>query len=163
MISAIFELPTSLLASTSVLPHVNASLNLLATILLLTGFWLIKSGRERAHRTVMLTTFVVSCVFLVCYLSHKAIHGDTPFPRQTYPTMAIFYYIMLATHVLLAMAVPFLAFVTIWLGLRDRRAAHRRLARITFPVWLYVSITGILVYLFLYQWFVVATESGATG
>ena len=157
---AFLELQQSLVASASILPHVNASLNLLATILLLTGFWLIKSGREKAHRNVMLTTFAVSCVFLVCYLTHKAQNGDTPFPRQQFPTMAIFYYIMLATHVLLAMTVPFLAIATIVLALRDKRQAHRRLARITFPVWLYVSITGILVYLFLYQWFVVAPLPG---
>jgi len=145
------DLQNCVLATESVLPHVNASLNLLATVMLLTGLWLIKSGRERAHRNVMLATFGVSTVFLVCYLTHQ------------YPIAAIFYYIMLATHVLLAMAVPFLAIATIWLGLRDRRQAHRRLAKITFPVWLYVSVTGILVYLFLYQWFLVPQVPGAGG
>jgi len=157
------DLQNCVLATESVLPHVNASLNLLATVMLLTGLWLIKSGRERAHRNVMLATFGVSTVFLVCYLTHKALYGDTPFPRHQYPIAAIFYYIMLATHVLLAMAVPFLAIATIWLGLRDRRQAHRRLAKITFPVWLYVSVTGILVYLFLYQWFLVPQVPGAGG
>ncbi len=146
-------MPVDLMATASVLPHINASLNLLATILLLTGYWLIKSGREKAHRNVMLSAFVVSCAFLVCYLAHKYYYGDTPFPRERYPQVVVFYWVMLASHVLLAMTVPFLAIATIVLALRDRRAAHRRMARITFPVWLYVSVTGILVYLFLYQWF----------
>ncbi len=147
-------------AMESVLPHVNASLNLLATVLLVTGLLLIKAGRERAHRNVMLAAFAVSCAFLGCYLAHKAIHGDTPFPRSAYPAWAVPYYILLASHVLLAVTVPFLAIATIVLALRDRRTAHKRLARITFPVWLYVSVTGVLVYLVLYWWCVPAPAAG---
>jgi putative membrane protein len=147
-------------AGGSILPHINASLNLLATVLLLAGIALIRSGRERAHRNVMLAAFAVSCGFLGCYLAHKAMHGDTPFPRDQYPAWAVPYYIMLASHVLLAVTVPFLATATIVLGLRDRRAAHKRLARITFPVWLYVSVTGVLVYLVLYWWCVPAPAAG---
>lgn len=149
------------MANTSVLPHVNASLNLLATILLLTGFVLIKARRERAHRIVMLSAFAVSCVFLVCYLVYHFQHGRTDFPRAQYPSIAPWYLGMLASHIILAALVPFLAIATIVAGLRDRRVAHRRLAKVTFPVWLYVSVTGVLVYLVLY-WWCVPTAPAAT-
>lgn len=142
----------SWLAAGSVFPHLNASLNLLATLLLLLGFVLIKSGRERAHRNVMLTAFAVSCVFLVCYLTYHFQHGRTDFPRDDWPAVAPFYLAMLLSHVVLAAVVPFLAAATIVAGLRDRRRAHRRLAKLTFPIWLYVSVTGVLVYLVLYWW-----------
>ncbi|HMP80482.1 MAG TPA: DUF420 domain-containing protein [Pirellulaceae bacterium] len=142
-----------LLLAESMLPHLNVSLNATATVLLLIGFALIRNRREAAHRWVMLSCFGVSMVFLVTYLLHKYWYGDTKFPADQYPLMAWVYYPLLASHVVLAMAVPILALTTIVLGLRDRRAAHRRWARITFPIWLYVSVTGILVYLFLYQWF----------
>lgn len=137
----------------SILPHVNVGLNATATVLLLVGYGLIRRRREVAHRRVMLSCFAVSVVFLASYLAHKVLYGDTHFPRETYPAAAWIYYPLLASHVVLAMAVPVLALTTIVLALRDRRTQHRRWARITFPIWLYVSITGILVYLFLYQWF----------
>lgn len=135
------------------LPHVNASLNALATALLMLGYVQIKRQREIAHKWTMLACFAVSVVFLASYLTyHFNIEGGSKrFP--TYPPAAIrySYYAVLLTHVILAAAVPFLAVTTIWLGLADRRAAHRRLARWTFPIWLYVSITGVVVYLLLYQ------------
>ncbi len=135
------------------LPHLNASLNLVATILLLTGIVLIKRKKETAHKWTMISCFAVSCVFLVSYVTHKLNFANTPFPRETYPTAAIFYYIILITHVILAALVPFLAITTIVLGLRDKRTTHKKFAKITFPVWLYVSITGVLVYLMIYWWF----------
>lgn len=136
-----------------VLPHVNASLNLVATLLLVAGFVLIKQRRETAHKWTMLGCFAVSVIFLGSYLTYHSLlegHGR-PFP--TYPGGAVrtFYYGMLLTHVILAAVVPFLAVATIYFGLRDNRPRHIAFARWTFPIWLYVSITGVLVYLMLYQ------------
>lgn len=136
------------------LPHVNVSLNALATLLLITGFVLIKQKREYAHRQVMLATFGVNMVFLVCYLTYHAYAGSKPFPTD--PAVApvairYVYYAILLTHVLLAAVVPLLAIASIYLGLKGDRQRHRRLSVITWPVWLYVSVTGIIVYGMLYQ------------
>jgi putative membrane protein len=135
------------------LPHVNAALNALATVLLLIGYALIKRRNERAHQWTMLACFGVSVLFLACYLTYHANipGGSKKFPQ--YPALPIryTYYGILLTHVVLAAAVPFLAVATIWLGLADRRRWHVRLARWTFPIWLYVSVTGVVVYLMLYQ------------
>jgi uncharacterized membrane protein YozB (DUF420 family) len=136
------------------LPHVDAGLNLVAATLLVIGFVLIKRGHITWHRRVMLTCFGVSVLFLICYLVHHAQAGSKPFPRAGYPpAIRGIYLAILASHTILAAIVPWLAVATIYLGLRDRRAAHRRLARWTFPIWLYVSVTGIVVYLMLYQLF----------
>jgi putative membrane protein len=135
------------------LPHVNASLNALATVLLLVGYWQIKRRQELAHKWTMLACFSVSIVFLTCYVTyHLNIEGGSKrFPAHPPLAARYFYYAILLTHVILAAAVPFLAVGTIWLGLADRRQAHVRLARWTFPIWLYVSVTGVIVYLMLYQ------------
>jgi len=136
-----------------VLPHVNASLNALATVLLIAGYVLIKLRQEAAHKWLMLACFGVSIVFLTCYLTyHFNIPGGSKrFPSYPPDVVRYAYRTILLTHVVLAAAVPFLAVATIWLGLADRRQAHRRLAWWTFPIWLYVSITGVVVYLMLYQ------------
>ncbi|MCA9215497.1 MAG: DUF420 domain-containing protein [Planctomycetales bacterium] len=133
------------------LPHVNAALNSLATVLLVTGYVLIKRGRETAHRNVMLSCFGVSAVFLVSYLIYHYSAGHVKFP--TYPPQVVrtFYFAVLLTHILLAVAVPFLAVATIYFGLKERRSTHRRWAKWTYPIWLYVSVTGVIVYLMLYQ------------
>jgi uncharacterized membrane protein YozB (DUF420 family) len=133
------------------LPHVNASLNSLATVLLLVGYGMIRQGRELAHRRTMISCFCVSVLFLVSYLIYHGLAGSKRFPD--YPPQAIryFYFFILLTHVVLAAAVPFLAITTIYLGLRDRRQAHRALAKWTFPIWLYVSVTGVVVYVVLYH------------
>ena len=124
-------------------------LNALAAILLLVGWAQIKTGRERAHKISMLSAFAVSIAFLGCYLVYHFVRGHVPFegPQE----LRGVYYTMLITHVLLAATVPFLAGVTIYLGLKDRRAKHRQLARWTFPIWLYVSITGVVIYVTLYH------------
>jgi uncharacterized membrane protein YozB (DUF420 family) len=139
------------------LPPINASLNGLSGILLIVGIALIKSERKQAHGMVMGAAFAVSCIFLVCYVWHKfelrAATGawNTKFPGpQPWKTL---YLVMLATHVLLAMAVPPLAIVTMRRALIGHYEAHRKLAKITFPIWFYVSVTGVLVYFFLYRWF----------
>ncbi len=132
------------------LPHINATLNAIALVLLLTGLWHIRHGREVSHRRTMLSAFAVSIAFLCCYLIYHAIVRHQTLPGSIQGIWRTAYYIMLASHIVLAALVPMLALATIFMGLRDRRIAHRRLARITFPIWVYVSITGILVYVVLY-------------
>jgi putative membrane protein len=131
------------------LPAVNATLNALAAVLLVVGWGLIKARRERAHKRVMLAAFGVSCAFLTCYLVYHARVGSVPF--QGMGNVRTIYFAILISHVVLAAAVPVLAGVTIYLGLADRRAKHRRFARWTFPIWLYVSVTGVGLYLMLYH------------
>jgi uncharacterized membrane protein YozB (DUF420 family) len=137
------------------LPHVNASLNALATALLVLGYIQIKRRNEAAHKWTMLTCFGVSVLFLACYLTYhfNLPGGSKRFP--SYPPVGVQYAYkgILLTHIVLAALVPFLALATIVTGLRDARAWHRRLAKVTFPIWLYVSVTGVLVYLLLYQLF----------
>lgn len=131
------------------LPHVNGLLNFTATLLLVLGFVLIKRRRERAHRNAMLATFGVSTVFLASYLLHMAVNGSRKFPGE--PPISYVYYFILITHMILAAAVPVLTITTIYFGLKDRRPQHLRWARWTFPIWLYVSVTGVVIYLMLYQ------------
>ncbi|MBM4001683.1 MAG: DUF420 domain-containing protein [Planctomycetes bacterium] len=135
-------------------PHVNASLNGLSGLLLVLGYWLIRRGRVRAHRNVMLASFSVSILFLISYLTYHFGFKDgvsTSFPKYP-PLWARYgYYAILLSHTILASLVPFLALRTIYLGLKDRRSDHRRWARITWPIWLYVSVTGVIVYLLLYH------------
>lgn len=139
----------------TILPHVNASLNGLATLLLVVGFVLIKQGKVDAHKWTMMGCFGVSIIFLGCYLFYHALlegHGKA-FPSGPAAWIRYSYYAMLISHIILAAAVPFLAVITIYHGLKNNRAAHRKIAKWTFPIWLYVSVTGVLVYLCLYQFF----------
>ena len=139
-----------------VLPHVNVTLNSIATVLLVTGFILIKQKKERAHKIVMISCFAVSALFLTCYLLYRFNVPDKKFPGDTFPTAKWFYYAVLIPHVALAVLVPFLAVTSIVLGLRNQRTAHKKLVRWTFPIWLFVSITGVIVYLMLFIIFVPA-------
>ena len=138
------------------LPHATASLNCLATVLLLVGFVLIKQRKLAAHRNVMLTCFAVSTVFLGLYLLHKfALYETTGSPNKRFPTdvsqiARTVYFSILGTHLLLAMTVPVLAIAAIVQGLKDQREKHRKIVRFAFPIWLYVSITGVVVYWMLY-------------
>ena len=139
---------------TAWLPHVNVTLNALAAILLVIGLILIKQRRERAHRNVMLSAFAVSAVFLVCYLTYHFQVPSKKFPvdPNVAPAAArMFYYALLASHVILAITVPFLAIAAMVYGLKDNRPAHRRIVRFAWPIWFYVSVTGVMVYLMLYQ------------
>lgn len=131
------------------LPAVNALLNLTAAILLCAGYRFIRTGREQAHKRCMLAAFITSILFLTCYLIYHAVAGHVPFVGP--PVVRTSYLIMLSSHVILAALVPLLAIVTIYLGLTNRRLAHRRWARWTLPIWLYVSVTGVLIYLVLYH------------
>ena len=147
------------------LVHLNAALNALATVLLIAGFVLIKRGRRLAHGRVMLATFLVSCLFLASYLIYHYQVGSVKFTHSG--AVRYVYLAILATHVVLAAVVPFLALLTIafalvgtgWSGAARLPAEtqtrwltrHRQLARWTFPIWLYVSITGVVVYAMLYH------------
>jgi uncharacterized membrane protein YozB (DUF420 family) len=131
------------------LPAVNATLNAIAAMLLVTGFALIRSGRVQAHKTVMLTAFGVSIAFLVCYLVYHYHVGSVRFEGP--PGVRMVYLAILFTHVVLAAAVPVLAVVTIFFGLTNRFSKHRAIARWTFPIWLYVSVTGVVIYVMLYH------------
>ena len=138
----------------SIFPHLNASLNGLATVLLVVGLLLIKAKHEAAHKWTMLVCFGVSVVFLACYLYYHIVVKNgvsTKFPSYPPDGIRYAYYAMLLSHILLAMAVPVLAIMTIYYGLKDQRPSHLRWAKVTFPIWLYVSVTGVLVYLLLYQ------------
>ncbi len=129
------------------LPMVNAVLNGTAAVLLIVGFFLIKNRKIQMHRNVMLTAFVVSCVFLVCYLLNHY-HAGIVYYKGAMP---ILYGVILWTHTPLAAAVPVLAIITLSRGLKGRVRQHRAIARWTLPIWLYVSLTGVIVYLMLYQ------------
>jgi len=131
------------------LPAINAALNALAATLLMIGYVQIKRRREQAHIRTMLAAFCVSVIFLACYLTYHYHVGSVKFVGP--PAIRTAYLVVLLTHVVLAALVPFLAGATIYLGYRDRRAAHVRLARWTFPIWLYVSVTGVFIYAMLYH------------
>ncbi len=131
------------------LPTVNAALNALATVLLVTGWLLIRSGQIKAHRAAMLAALACSVLFLTSYLVYHSQVGSVRFPGTGWPRT--FYFTVLLTHTPLAAAVPFLALVTLWRALRERFDRHRAIARWTLPIWLYVSITGVVIYVMLYR------------
>lgn len=131
------------------LPAVNASLNAVSGVLLLCGYTLMRLRRIALHRAFMIAAFAMSSLFLICYLVYHAQVGSVPFPRHG--LVRPLYFTILITHVVLAASVPPLAIVTLTRGLNGRYPQHRRIARWTFPIWLYVSVTGVLVYVLLYQ------------
>lgn len=131
------------------LPAINASLNALASVLLVCGYVLIRARRIAQHRACMLAALVASALFLVCYAVYHAQVGSVRFPR--YGFVRLVYFAILITHVAFAASVLPLAIVTAARGLRADYARHKRVARWTFPIWLYVSVTGVLVYVLLYQ------------
>jgi len=134
------------------IPALNASLNALATVLLTAGFIFIKSGHKEAHRRVMISACVVSAVFLVGYVSHKILVRGVHTPFGGEGAIRTVYYVMLFTHILLAMAIAYLVPRTFLLAIKGEYERHKAWAKWTFPIWYYVSITGVLVYFFLYQW-----------
>jgi uncharacterized membrane protein YozB (DUF420 family) len=135
----------------SFLPAVNAGLNSVATTLLIAGRVLVKRGAVEAHRRVMLSAFGVSALFLVFYVAHKASRNFTNTTFNVEGAAKVAYLLLLLTHLVLAMAVPVLAILLIRWGLRGEIAKHRRLARVAWPVWIYVSVTGVLIYFLLYH------------
>ncbi len=131
------------------LPLVNASLNGLSTCLLLYGYSLIRQKKREQHKRVMLSAVAVSALFLVCYLVYHYNVGSVPYQGQG--AMRTLYFTILITHVVLAATVPVLVGLTMWRAFQERFDKHKRIAKITFPIWLYVSVTGVIVYLMLYQ------------
>jgi uncharacterized membrane protein YozB (DUF420 family) len=131
------------------LPAVNASLNAISGVLLLIAYFLIRARRIEQHRKVMIAAFATSSLFLVFYLIYHAQVGSVRFTRQG--MVRPIYFTILITHVTLAAAVLPMAIVTLSRGLKARYPQHRRIARWTLPIWMYVSVTGVLVYVLLYQ------------
>ena len=135
------------------LPPINASLNAIAGVLLVGGIIAIKREAKKAHGLLMGAAFVVSSVFLICYVMHKILVRGVHTPFGGEGAWRTIYYTMLISHIILAICVPPLAIITMRHALAGRYDAHRRLAKITFPIWFYVSVTGVMVYFFLYRWF----------
>jgi uncharacterized membrane protein YozB (DUF420 family) len=131
------------------LPAVNATLNAISTVLLLSGYVLIRSRHIALHRRCMIAACATSTLFLVCYVTYHLQVGSVRFTRQG--LVRPVYYTILLTHVTLAIAVLPLAIITLLRGLKNRFDRHRAIARWTLPIWLYVSVTGVLVYVLLYQ------------
>ena len=134
-----------------VLPAVNASLNAASGLLLLTGYILIRQKRIDAHKRFMLAACVTSILFLISYLTYHYLGGMTRFAGKGWSRPV--YFTLLGTHTVLAVVIVPLAILSVMNGLRNRVPQHRRVARWTFPLWMYVSVTGVLVYFFLYHWF----------
>lgn len=138
------------------LPTVNASLNGLAFTLLIIGRVLIHRGHRDAHKKTMLAALATSTLFLATYLlyhvamQHYTGQSEVKF-QGTGPIRAV-YFVILVSHVLLAITVPVLAIMTVRRGLKQQWQAHRKIARITFPIWVYVSLTGVIIYVMLFQW-----------
>ncbi len=134
--------------SLHVLPILNASLNALCALLLISGYAFIRSGRVPAHRVCMLLALLTSALFLVSYLAYHARVGSVPFQGTGW--LRRVYFIILISHTALAAAIVPLAGITVTRALRRDFARHAAIARITLPIWLYVSVTGVVVYLMLY-------------
>jgi uncharacterized membrane protein YozB (DUF420 family) len=141
----------------AVFPHWNALLNATSGVFLLIGFYFIRSGQIARHRATMITTSSISALFLLSYLSHHALRtyyfglGPTRFTGEG--LIRPIYFTILTSHTILAAVVAPFIVATLWRGLKGNYDKHRRLARLVFPVWLYVSVTGVIVYLLLYQFY----------
>jgi len=129
------------------LPALNALLNGLSATALLIGYTFIRSHRIRAHRAAMITAFAFSTLFLVSYIAHHALHGDVRYP--VHAALRSVYLPLLASHIILAVVALPVVLVTFFFSLSGRIPQHRRLARWTFPLWLYVSVTGVITYVML--------------
>ncbi|MCF6313753.1 MAG: DUF420 domain-containing protein [Verrucomicrobiales bacterium] len=146
------------------LPALNASLNAVCTVLLLAGFVCIKTDRKKAHVFFMVSALVVSAVFLTSYVSYHYLKAGvvTEFPTE-YATARIIYFLILVPHIILAAVNVPLVILTVVPAVRQRFDRHRKLAKWTFPIWLYVSVTGVLVYMMLYQWYPPVESSKIKG
>jgi len=131
------------------LPHLNAILNSTSAVLLLSGYSFIRRGKVRAHRNCQVTAVVTSTLFLISYLTYHYFHGSTRFTGQG--IVRPVYFVILISHTILAVVIVPLILITIYRATRGDFDRHRRIARWTLPLWLYVSITGVIVYLMLYQ------------
>ncbi len=134
------------------IPALNATLNGLATVLITVGFIFIKTGNKNAHRASMFSAGIVSAVFLIGYVTHKILIRGVHTPFGGEGAIRIVYYTMLITHILLAISIAYLVPKTFSLAFKGDYIRHKAWARVVFPIWYYVSVTGVLVYFFLYQW-----------
>ena len=133
----------------SYLPHLNALLNSTSAVLLLAGFRFIRRGEISAHRNCQVSALITSVLFLVSYLTYHYYHGATKFPGQG--IVRPLYFIILLTHTILAVVIVPLIMITFYRAVKGDFIRHRRIARWTLPLWLYVSVTGVIVYLMLYH------------
>ena len=133
----------------SILPHVNAALNATSFLLLVAAFYQIRRGNVSAHRRLMLSALTVSGLFLISYVIYHAQYGSVRFQGQG--SVRVVYFVILITHVILAAAIVPLVAVTVLRALRGDFARHQRIARWTYPLWVYVSVTGVVVYVMLYH------------
>jgi uncharacterized membrane protein YozB (DUF420 family) len=134
-------------------PPLNASLNALSGIFLLIGYILIRRKKIQLHKRFMLAACTSSVLFLICYVTYHSLRGGIVTRFAGTGFWRTFYITMLTTHTILAVVIVPLAIISVWNGLKMRVPQHRRVARWTFPLWMYVSVTGVLVYFFLYHWF----------
>ena len=134
----------------SLLPSINATLNALCTVLLVWGYVLIRRKQIERHRRVMKIAFATSCLFLLCYVIYHSLVGSVPFDHQG-TTLRTVYFSILIPHTILAATVPVLAIITLRRGLAGKYDKHRQIARWTLPIWLFVSVTGVVVYVMLYH------------
>ena len=131
------------------LPALNAFLNSVSALLLGAGYYFIRHQQRDRHRACMISAFVVSCLFLASYLYYHYQVGSVPFTKQGW--IRPVYFTILITHVVLAISIVPMAIITLYRALRGRFGAHRRIARWTWPIWMYVSVTGVCVYVMLYR------------
>jgi uncharacterized membrane protein YozB (DUF420 family) len=132
----------------AIMPSINASLNATCALLLITGWILIRRGDQRRHRILMITAFATSCLFLLCYLTYHAQVGSVRYQGQG--LIRTVYFTILLTHTVLAAVIVPLILRTLFLAVKGRNESHRRWARWTMPLWLYVSVTGVVIYEMLY-------------
>jgi putative membrane protein len=143
----IHRAPAGFAGRWTLLPAINALMNAMCAVLLCVGLYFIRSRNKSAHRTSMIFAFISSSLFLMGYITNHALHGDTIFPGHG--GVRTLYLTILASHVLLSIVALPMVLTTFFFSLSGRFVMHRRLARITFPIWLYVSVTGVAVFLFL--------------
>ena len=134
------------------IPSLNAALNAVATALITVGFILVKTGRKEAHRKVMLCAAAVSAVFLVGYVTHKILIGGVHTPFAGTGAIRTIYYTMLVSHIILAMSIAWLVPRTFLFAIQGNFERHKAWARWTFPIWYYVSVTGVLIYFSVNHW-----------
>jgi len=139
--------PTGDARALAFMPAVNAAFNTLSAALIVAGFAAIKNKRTSLHRALMLSALASSACFLVGYIAYHFVHGDTRYPEGA-PLRAV-YLGILASHVVLSIVALPLVLATAWLGITSSHPRHRKIARFTFPIWLYVSITGVVVFVML--------------
>jgi len=141
----------------NIFPHLNATLNATSGLFLIVGFYFIRTQQISRHRACMLTAASVSAVFLACYLTHHTLRtyyfglGPTRFTGEG--IIRPIYFTILTSHTILAALVTPFVLLTLWRGLKGQYDKHKKIARLVFPVWLYVSVTGVIVYLLLYQFY----------